>query len=428
MLKKEFFALLLMAGAMGLTGCEGQSDIEIQPSSNDNQHEILTTRGEAYRSDSLALVALYRSTNGDEWSRNDGWLDPNNELKEWYGVRTAVIDGQERVISLRLGGNRLSGELPAELGNLTALQVFDLSDNYRLGGVIPEEFYNMKELRVWKMRFSNVHGSLSQKIGQLNQIDSLELWGAPWDMTQNGYKPKAEDTYLSGEIPAEIGQLNKASYIVLGRNNFTGEIPAEIGQLERLEYLDIARCQLSGNLPAELGQLKKLSTLFVSGNRLSGEIPAQMGEMTSLKEFYADENQLTGTIPSSFAQLPRLLRLSLADNRLSGEIPAVASQMEHLGLLYLDNNNFTGEIPSELGGKQQPLLVAVSLMNNNLTGNLPAKTPHDYHVDGKYYGVVYTSFYVSGNRLSGKIPSDYIIDGQLQENLLPQQAGYDLVK
>ncbi len=428
MLKKEFFALLLVAGAMGMTGCERQSDMDLQPSTSTNQQEVLATRGEAFRSDSLALVALYEATNGNDWSRNGGWMESDSELKDWYGVKTAIVDGQERVVSLRLGGNRLCGELPAELGNLTALEVFDLSDNYRLGGVIPEEFYQMKNLRVWKMRFSNVHGSISDKIGQLTQMDSLELWGAPWDMTQNGFVPKAENTCLSGEIPAEIGQLTKASYIVLGRNNFTGEIPAEIGQLENLQYLDIARCKLSGELPASLGQLKKLSTFFVSGNQLTGEIPAEMGEMTSLKEFYADENAFTGTIPSTFAQLPRMLRLSLASNKLSGEIPAVASQMENLGLLYLDNNNLTGEIPAELGGKQQPLLVAVSLTNNNLTGNLPAKTPHDYYVNGVYYGVVYTSFYVSGNKLSGKIPADYIIDGQLQENLLPQQPGYELVK
>lgn len=411
-----------------MTSCEDQLAQDVRPSENENQQVNLTTRGEEYHSDSLALVALYHSTNGADWKRNNNWLAKDSELKEWCGVRTEIIDGQERVISIRLGGNDLTGELPAQIGDLSALKVLDLSDNYKLGGQIPESLYDLHDLRVWKMRFSSVNGSLSPKIGQLTELDSLELWGTPWDLTRPGFVAKDENTYLSGEIPAQIGQLRKATYIVLGRNNFSGEIPAEIGQLENLRYLDIARCRLSGEIPAQIGQLRKLSTLFVSGNELSGTIPAEMGDMTELMEFYADENQLSGTIPASFENLKHLLRLSLGHNKLEGEIPAVASKMEHLGLLNLNDNKLEGEIPAELGGVQQPLLVAVDLTNNNLSGQLPAKVAHDYVVDGKYHGKVYTSFYVAGNRLSGKIPADYFIDGEMQENLLPQQPGYDLVK
>ncbi len=420
--------MLILAGAMSMVGCEKQPG-DVQDSMNaENQENTLPSRSPVAEGDRLALEALYRSAMGEDWHRNDNWMREDTELKDWYGVKTAVVDGEERVVSLRLGGNRLVGELPHEIGNLTALEVLDLSDNYRLGGEIPEELYNLKNLRVWKMRFSDVHGELSSAIGNLTQIDSLELWGAPWDLERPGFVAKAPNTLLSGRLPEELGRLTKASYIVLGRNNFEGEIPASVGNLENLRYFDIARCRLEGELPATLGNLKNLSTLFVSGNRLVGEIPAEMGQMESLKEFYGDENAFTGTIPASFANLKNLLRLSLCQNQLSGKLPEVASRMEHLGLLYLDDNRFEGEIPAELGGKQQPLLVSVALRNNNLTGNLPRKVAHDYIVDGVNHGVVYTMFYVSGNKLSGKIPAEYFMGGELQEDILPQQAGYDLVK
>lgn len=411
-----------------MVGCEKQP-VDVQSSSEvENSENTLPSRAPVSTGDRLALEAIYRSAAGEDWHRNDNWLREDAALSDWYGVRTAVIDGEERVVSLRLGGNRLKGELPREIGNLTALEVLDLSDNYRLGGTIPEELYNLKNLRVWKMRFSDVHGELSPAIGNLTQIDSLELWGAPWDLERPGFVPKQPQTLLSGRLPEELGRLTKATYIVLGRNEFEGEIPASVGELANLRYLDIARCRLEGRLPEELGNLKNLETLFVSGNRLGGEIPAQMGRMENLREFYGDENAFVGTIPSTFADLKHLLRLSLCQNQLGGELPEVLSRMEHLGLVYLDDNRFEGEIPADLGGEQQPLLVSVGLRNNNLTGNLPRKVAHDYIVDGVNHGVVYTMFYVSGNRLEGEIPAEYFIDGVLQEDILPQQAGYDLGK
>lgn len=429
---KKALTLLLLGGLAGVTSCDNQlSDIQ---SSLDGNHQNLNlenwtdAKDYNHQSDSLALVALYRATNGDAWSRHDNWLRDGKAISTWYGVQTELVDGKERVTGVRLGGNKLSGELPKEIGYLTALKSLMLSDNYKLGGTIPEELYNLKDLKVWKMRFTDMHGTLSSKIGNLTAIDTLDLWGAPWDLTQNGFIPKDEKSLLSGEIPAEIGNLTQARYIVLGRNKFTGNIPSEIGNLANLRYLDIARCKLSGALPTSFGQLKKLETLFVAGNELSGNLPEEMGEMTELMELYANENQLTGTVPASFANLHKLLRLSLNDNQLSGQLPEVLTQITSLGLLYLENNQFEGEIPANLGGTQQPLLVSVYLSNNNLTGKLPEKVAHDYILDGKNYGKVYTTFYVDGNRLSGKIPAEYYMNGTLQEGVLPQQPGYELTK
>lgn len=413
---------------MTLMGCsnnlgQSQPELDQNPQSLKIENE---TKGLNYQKDSLALVAIYNATNGNQWHHKTNWLKEGVSIKNWYGIKTAIIDGEERVTDVRLGGNRLSGFIPKEIGDLTALRTLNLSENYKLGGTIPDELYNLRHLEVWKMRFSDVHGSLSPKIGNLTKIDSLDLWGAPWDLTQLNYVTKDERTLLSGTIPAEIGKLTNATYIVLGRNKFTGEIPNELGNLTNLTYLDIAGCKLSGKLPETLGNLKSLSTLFVSENELSGELPSQMGEMANLREFYADENKLTGTIPSSFANLKKLLRLALNDNQLSGQLPDVVGQIESLGLLYLENNKFEGEIPTSLGGVHQPHLISVRLSNNNLTGPLPARVPHDYIVNGYNYGVIYTTFYVDGNRLSGTIPSSYYVDGQLKEGVLPQQTGYEL--
>ena len=73
--------------------------------------------------DSLALVALYESTDGDNWYDNNGWLEA--PVADWYGV---TMSG-DRVVGLDLGSNLLTGEIPPELGQLSSLEVLDLHSN-----------------------------------------------------------------------------------------------------------------------------------------------------------------------------------------------------------------------------------------------------------------------------------------------------------
>ena len=94
--------------------------------------------------DRAALVALYNATGGADWTNNTNWLS-NEALSEWHRVET---DEDGRVTALRLVANELSGEIPAELGNLTNLQVLSLSIN-TLSGEIPAELGNLTNLEGW---------------------------------------------------------------------------------------------------------------------------------------------------------------------------------------------------------------------------------------------------------------------------------------
>ena len=81
-----------------------------------------------------ALVALYHAADGANWNRNDNWLG-DAPLGEWYGVTT---DDTGRVIDLDLSENQLTGEIPAELGNLVNLRTLLLAGN-QLTGCAPAE-------------------------------------------------------------------------------------------------------------------------------------------------------------------------------------------------------------------------------------------------------------------------------------------------
>lgn len=95
--------------------------------------------------DSLALVALYAQCNGPHWNNRTNWL--TGKVNTWAGV--TVIDG--RVTRLYLGNysspdaNKLTGQIPAEIGNLTELVSLDLWANF-LTGSVPVEIQNLTKL------------------------------------------------------------------------------------------------------------------------------------------------------------------------------------------------------------------------------------------------------------------------------------------
>jgi hypothetical protein len=146
-----------------------------------------------------ALIALYNSTGGDDWTDNSGWKKsplhsdgfamPGTE-NDWYGVE--VSGGHVSVINLT--DNQLSGSIPAELGDLGSLFLLYLNKNPSLGGSIPGE------------------------LGKLGKLTTLAL----------------EQCQLSGGIPSQLGNLTKLEWLFLYSNMLTGEIPSSLANLTNL--------------------------------------------------------------------------------------------------------------------------------------------------------------------------------------------------
>ncbi|MEN8219949.1 MAG: leucine-rich repeat domain-containing protein [Pseudomonadota bacterium] len=70
------------------------------------------------------LIALYNSTDGENWTDNTGWKATDNPC-DWYGV--SCQDG--RVRGLALGNNNLKGSISKKLYKLKKLTELDLNDN-----------------------------------------------------------------------------------------------------------------------------------------------------------------------------------------------------------------------------------------------------------------------------------------------------------
>lgn len=249
------------------------------------------------------LVALYESTNGDNWEDNSGWLVDQTPCS-WYGV----ICQQGHVVELQLYYNQLTGFLPPEIGNLTNLKSLYLDRN-QLSGPVPAEIGNLAKLEVARLG-GNDFNSIPAEIANLKNLIFLELWG----------------NQLSGEIPGELGNLSLLQQLKLSDNQFTGDIPPKLGNLTNLSHLDLSHNRLSGSIPATLGDLAVLNELDLSHNQLTGSIPNEFGNLTYLYWLDLSYNELTGLVPVALANAP-IAELRLWGNLLDGTILASAEKI-----------------------------------------------------------------------------------------------------
>ncbi|KDO42716.1 hypothetical protein CISIN_1g047563mg [Citrus sinensis] len=91
--------------------------------------------------------------------------------------------------------------------------------------------------------------------------------------------------------------LNYMVGLDLSCNQLTGNVPSEIGDLQKIRVLNLSHNCLSGSIPRSFSNLKMIESLDLSNNRLSGQIPAQLIELNFLSNFNVSYNNLSGLIP-----------------------------------------------------------------------------------------------------------------------------------
>ena len=315
--------------------------------------------------DSLALVALYNSTNGQGWHKHGMWLT-TAPISHWYGIYT----NKKKIIGINLSDNNLVGTIPSVLGNLVDLDALNLSGN-KLSGNIPSELGNLTNLEFLEMRGSELIGNIPAELGNLTKLSLLDLSNnqlggvIPFEL---GNLTKVSDLHLNynqltGPIPSQLGNLINLNFLDLGNNQLSGAIPSELGNLINLYNLSLTKNQLTGSIPSKLGNLINLIFLDLGNNQLSGAIPVKLGNLINLIFLILSQNQLTGTIPSELGNLSNLNQLLLDNNRLSGNVPYLLFRLNsHIYLLHIDHNNLSGRLPSTINNLERD---ANLLIRNN---------------------------------------------------------------
>ncbi len=214
------------------------------------------TYSQVLEQDSLALVAFYNSTGGQNWNNNSGWL--TGPVSTWYGVTVQA----NRVKKIILNSNNLNGTLPPELGQLDVLVTFAVSHAANLIGEIPDELFQIDSLNELCIADCSITGPILNSIGNCLYLTELAL-------CQNN---------LTGTIPPEIGNLTNLMFLNLYDNQLTGPIPPELGNCTNLLELHLRYNQLTGGIPENFINLfhSNYLTLTVGHNQLT-EIPESWG-------------------------------------------------------------------------------------------------------------------------------------------------------
>jgi len=203
------------------------------------------------------LIEFYRATGGDDWFNNDGWLDPDKSVCEWYGItcRANPVWGFTEVAEIALPDNNLTGMIgngdpfDASVFGIPAVAI-DLSGN-RIEG----------------------------------PLDRIPFWLARVDLSRNlltGPLPAARDGTIIGTPPpgffSALGRLNLAS------NGFEGAIPDDWERFE-IQELDLSGNFLDAGLAnafAAIGNLPA-SRIDIADNAFSGTLPPEIIDLPLLE-------------------------------------------------------------------------------------------------------------------------------------------------
>ncbi|PHT64707.1 hypothetical protein T459_29132 [Capsicum annuum] len=336
---------------------------------------------------------------------------------------------------LSLSRNKFTGRLPACLGNLTFLQVIDLTLNWFTGNIASSPLSRLLSLEYLLIANNNFEIPISfESFANHSKLkfifaDENSVIG---ETSSNRSIPKFQLEALTlsncSQIPSFLHYQHHLRLLGLSRCNIGGDFPnwllennsrlgevhldgnAFTGSLQlpfrpKMRAFDISNNKIQGELPTNIGSI--FPNLFVSimfNNMLEGLLPSSFADMKNLACLDLSYNKLKGQIPIRLGRKgSKIYVLKLSNNLLEGEIFPVLANISNLQYLYLDGNNFSGPIPQAL--VTAPFLSILDLSDNNFSGNIPSCLGNISSL---------RSLALSRNHLMGHIPPDYCRLEQLE--------------
>ncbi|KAJ9139705.1 hypothetical protein P3X46_030414 [Hevea brasiliensis] len=289
---------------------------------------------------------------------------------DWYGV--SCDPETHRVADINLRGESedpifgkagrsgyMTGTISPSICKLERLSSLTIADWKGISGEIPRCITSLPFLRILDLIGNRLSGDLPADIGRLQRLTVLNV----------------ADNLISGEIPRSLTNLSRLMHLDLRGNRISGPLPRNFGRLRMLSRALLSHNYISGSIPSSISKIYRLADLDLSLNRLSGAIPPSLGRMAVLATLNLDANKLSGLIPASLFN-SGISNLNLSKNAFEGYLPDVFSAGSYFTVLDLSYNNFRGSIPKSLSTASY--IGHLDLSHNHLCGKIPLGSPFDH--------------------------------------------------
>ncbi|GFP96954.1 probable LRR receptor-like serine/threonine-protein kinase rfk1 [Phtheirospermum japonicum] len=236
-----------------------------------------------------------------------------------------------QLISVSVLVNRLSGEIPRELGNITSLTYLNLEAN-RFSGPIPPDIGNLIHLKSLILSSNQLTGRVPTSFSELINLNDFRisdnnLSGPIPDFIQNWkqlHKLEMQASGLEGPVPLNISLLSTLTDLRISDLRGPAQEFPLLRSVTGLTILALRNCNISGQIPAYIWRLRVLQMLDVSFNKLTGEIPNDIAR--NLKTVFLTGNMLSGNIPDTIFKDGSNIDLSYNNFTLRGTDEAACQQ------------------------------------------------------------------------------------------------------
>ncbi|XP_050211929.1 probable LRR receptor-like serine/threonine-protein kinase At3g47570 [Mercurialis annua] len=197
----------------------------------------------------------------------------NNMLS---GNVPSSVGNLTNLIQFLVQSNNLSGRIPWNLGSCQNLVGLDLSQNNFVGS-IPSEILNISSLSVYfDLSGNKLSGNLAIEVGNLKNLGELDVSGneLSGEIPSNlGNCISLEILHMDGNnfqglIPSSLSSLKALQILDLSNNNLSGEIPEFLSSFGALQYLNLSYNNFQGIMPSKGTLFQNASAISVEGNNM----------------------------------------------------------------------------------------------------------------------------------------------------------------
>uniref|UniRef100_A0A0D9UVS2 non-specific serine/threonine protein kinase n=1 Tax=Leersia perrieri TaxID=77586 RepID=A0A0D9UVS2_9ORYZ len=303
---------------------------------------------------------------------------------------------------LRLAGNLITAQIPADLAQCRSLRLLDLSRNI-LEGAIPSSLAALAALRVLDVSRNSLTDRIPPQLSACRDLAVLVL---------SATSPGEFNAFL-GDLPPQLLAIPALQILWAPGANIDGRLPSSRNGSSSscaLRAVNLAQNYISGSLPPWLKDCPDLAYLDLSSNSFSGPMPAglKMGCITYLN---VSRNSLSGHLLPTASSVEtdrrcpsRLINdnddivMQYYQSLVSGATMVFSpSSAMNAAIHDFSNNSFSGPLPSialHLDGNFSYIL----LLNNNMFNSMLSAG-----FFGFCKGASGVSVNLSDNQLSGSL-------------------------